>query len=902
MTMTNPRRGEPAFNQILAGVLAQLSPRWREDMAIIHQATQVFQNHPGKAADILIHSPGSAPVVIESEYDNEPERRVESEATSRLGMVLAQGGTAVEQAIALRIPVDVQDTGKPDSDVATELRNGKTKFQYALFSLEANGSTRRWPEHGWLRGSIVDLAIAVEQVCISERVVDEGLGLLEEAVRQAAERVKRIAGSWHGDLTTQLGVHLYQQPGEQTTRMAMAVVANAFTFHHALIGWKGVIAPAPKAGVHRLLAQWEAILAINYHPIFRIASDIMAEFRGRAPDQVTLELMSGMDALARKLSALGITTQQELSGRMFQKLITDRKVLASFYTLAPSAALLAELAVGRLELEWNDPAAVKRLRLADFACGTGALIGAAHRVVAAKHRHSGGDDRQLHAGMMENSLIATDIMPSAVHLTASMLASAHPRERFANTRLHVLPYGKFGDQRLSIGALDLLETEMPPDLLGGGSVSIHGDKTEAGQDVKIPHEKQHLVIMNPPFVRPTNHAGAGREDVPVPSFSGLGRSEDEQRLMAKRLGEIRKRLKPPIASHGNAGLGSNFADLAHVKLAPGGVLALILPGSVIQGQSWDGLWRLLRKRYHDITVIRIASGMAVDTALSADTGMADVVILATKNRDNREQPAAPQIMIVNLDHRPASLLEASIIARKLGELERRLGSITEIRLTDDLNSQLVGQVICTGLDNLGIAGTRHAGMIFSAMTGLTEQARLVLPRMRHREAPEVPITRLGELGQRGLYHLDINGTAPRGAFDVVSEGGNQEYPVLWNHDASREKCLVVQPDSRGRVRPWHEDHAVQTWCQTATKLHLNLDFRLNSQPLAACLTPEPSVGGRVWQNFRLSNERWEKLVVLRANSTLGLMLFWWTGSKQQTGRAILTISWLPELPVLDPRA
>ncbi len=31
------------------------------------------------------------------------------------------------------------------------------------------------------------------------------------------------------------------------------------------------------------------------------------------------------------------------------------------------------------------------------------------------------------------------------------------------------------------------------------------------------------------------------------------------------------------------------------------------------------------------------------------------------------------------------------------------------------------------------------------------------------------------------------------------------------------------------------------------------------------------------------------------------MSFWWLGARQQQGRAILTLSTLPDLPVLDPR-
>lgn len=94
---------------------------------------------------------------------------------------------------------------------------------------------------------------------------------------------------------------------------------------------------------------------------------------------------------------------------------------------------------------------------------------------------------------------------------------------------------------------------------------------------------------------------------------------------------------------------------------------------------------------------------------------------------------------------------------------------------------------------------------------------------------------------------------------------------------------------------------MDVWERTATRLHFNLDFRLNSQSLAACITPEPSIGGTAWPNFRLANEEWEEAVALWANSTLGLMSFWWIGSRQQLGRARLTISSLPRLLALDPR-
>lgn len=87
----------------------------------------------------------------------------------------------------------------------------------------------------------------------------------------------------------------------------------------------------------------------------------------------------------------------------------------------------------------------------------------------------------------------------------------------------------------------------------------------------------------------------------------------------------------------------------------------------------------------------------------------------------------------------------------------------------------------------------------------------------------------------------------------------------------------------------------------ASRLHCNLDFRLNSQSLAMCLTPQKCLGGRAWPNVICEDPRHELPLLLWANSTLGLILFWWRGTRQQEGRALLTITSVPELPVLDTR-
>ena len=100
---------------------------------------------------------------------------------------------------------------------------------------------------------------------------------------------------------------------------------------------------------------------------------------------------------AQKVQSAGVTHAHDLTGRIFQRLIADRKYLATFYTRPESAALLARLAVAKLDgVDWADAGAIGSLRIGDFACGTGALLSAVYEQVAGRHQRAGGDLATLH--------------------------------------------------------------------------------------------------------------------------------------------------------------------------------------------------------------------------------------------------------------------------------------------------------------------------------------------------------------------------------------------------------------------------------------------------------------------------------------------------------------------------
>ncbi len=152
-----------------------------------------------------------------------------------------------------------------------------------------------------------------------------------------------------------------------------------------------------------------------------------------------------------------------------------------------------------------------------------------------------------------------------------------------------------------------------------------------------------------------------------------------------------------------------------------------------------------------------------------------------------------------------------------------------------------------------------------------------------------------------MVHRDITGPRPRGPFDKIAPSPTATYPSLWNHDAKNETRMVCEPDSQLRVRSGMETKAAVAWA-TASRAHVNLDFRFNSQPLTAALTERESMGGRAWPNVRFSDSRFDYAFTLWSNSTLGLLLYWWHSNRQHSGRGTTTIRNVESLPVLDLRA
>jgi len=902
---------EHTINDALAEVLMETRSLWRFRGVVRSENLDVLQGST-KRPDILIAEPHVSPVIVETEIV--PAFSVEADARQRLGEHLSISGRRILSSLAVRLPSRLRDFSgqllKKEIMKAPDL-------EMALYTGETPEACMRWPQNGWIVGTITDLSVLIQSASVPPSVVEQAANKLVDGVSEAAAFLSDMATA-HPGAMRKICEELRQQDGEQTRRMANTILANALVFHESLARGEGDLYDVrtldelrDKRGVskHEVLEDWRRILRVNYWPIFDIARRILEVI----PIDTAGRLLERLVTTAGELVANHMMRSHDLTGAVFQRLIADRKFLAAYYTDPASAALLVGLAIDEDRTpgsgSWSRDNDVKSLRIADFACGTGTLLSAAYRRISQLHEASGGNAETIHPEMMDTALVGCDVLPAATHLTASMLASAHPTVKYSGSSIMTVGYGPREGGGVSLGSLDLLDPQRAFDVVAITAKAIEGmGESEKEAWSALPHSSFDLVVMNPPFTRDTGHEGS-KIGVPNPMFAAFGSKKEDQREMSKAA----RRLLQGTSAHGNAGEASAFLVLADRKLRDGATIALVMPLSLMSGEAWEDSRQSMRKSYHDLVLVSVAGSKDSDLAFSADTGMAECLVIGRKSKN-----ASQRATFVVLYERPSSTITGLTAAVQIRKLKKR-----GIRRLED--PPVGGSPFYFGEDTIGYAmdaplpekgpwslARIRDGSLAQAAYHLASGGAVWLPGMAHRVAMPVRVSEMSDVGKVGPYHMDINGDTPdggiRGPFKIeaIEAEGAPTYPVLWAHDAKRERCMEFEADSEGVVRQGKdslEDRLVQDkanaiWA-TASHCHFNRDFRFNSQSTAMQFSAKKAIGGRAWPSIILFAVEQEKVLTLWGNSTLGLLLHWWYVNKQQAGRGVGGVASLPSMPVLD---
>lgn len=814
--------------------------------------------------DIIIEAHGSA-VVMETEYH--PASDLNDDVDRLIGMEVKGLGDVVS-IIGVKMPVKIREY---DGDDLVGLLKSST-FEYYT-----KNKNERFPHNGFLKGTLADISAAVTLTSIPWDKIEYCVGLMEKSIDRIAVKIKSSDARIRKKISISLG-----DSYEETTEMAALVLLNAGIFHEEVATHHpGIRSMSEISGFNNVISQetlikeWNIILGIDYAPIFETAIAIIRYL----PASVASDVLEVMYSTISEIVSLKMTKSGDVYGELYQRMLSIRKNIAAFYTRPVAAALLTGLVMPDSSNDiWKNNEKIKKMRIADFACGSGMLL--THAYYHIKHCLD-GDVSKMHKHLMENCFYGYDIMPTATHLTVSNLAGIYPDVLFDGTNIFTLPIGE-SEHGYHLGSLDLLKDTskfVTAGLKHGGSGSRNVDAATMNPN------SCDYILMNPPYSRPTNHAG-GRDD-PVPGFAVFGIPHDTQRKM----GKLKNKMFSKTCAHGHAGWASNFIAICDRKIKPGGVVGLVLPSTVVKGASWSKVRKLFSEYYDNITVVYVKRKNPDDNTYSSDTSMNEVLLIGRRREQIRSVNDKARIKTVVLSQMPQNRLHAI-------ETSKVITKTLPNRLEDDMSNttlfvgnDMIGNMLdCpTDLSDWWVIHTQNIGTFSLAY------------KITHQELG-IPMTRLANLVTMGKHHLDIIGDksdgSPQGPFMKIPFQKNSKYQSLWNNDNETQKCIIVEPDctleKKHNAIPTHVD---RVW-NTATCVHINYQVGYASQSIISAYTTKPTIGGRTWPNI-IIDKKYERAFTLWCNSVFGILIYWSKSGSQQPGRGMMSLTSFRALPILD---
>lgn len=817
--------------------------------------------HGKHRPDVLFELRGLR-VVLEGKFDDHPncEEVVFGDAKRRITAGIAH------IAAAVIYPAHLRNTST--SKLIEEL--DATPLRYRVLS-----ETMEVPD--WSEGtpaSIMDSLRRAQETLVKDDVVDQTAKSLKIYLDSVAKlwlsqpgACDRLCNHLRTPIPKEETEKEAAERRETAAKVSALILANAFIFQEQLSRTDEKVETLRKLRkeddiIGVTSAHWEWIWKnINYVPIFQLGGKILDELpSGTSNTEIVRSLLDEASRICAQQAAL----RHDLMGRIYHWLLHDAKYLGTYYTSVPAATLLLKIV---MDLDWDEDFGnmkdIAQFKVADLACGTGTLLMATAQALtdnfiktrAASDRTIGEKDlANLHSTLMQNTMHGYDILPSAVHLTASTLALLAPEVAFRQMNLYVMPIGMSGGVP-RLGSLDFLESDVVKTQFALDSSHLETERTGAAKssysNAVVP--ELSLCVMNPPFV--SSRYG-----------NLLFGSQPEDR--AKLQKELSIQAKKAAVS-ATAGLGAIFVPLAAKRLKEGGRLAFVLPIALCTGEAWSHVRKLISEQFHLEVVI--TSHDPDRTNFSENTDLSEVLFIARK----RSKPEKHELTVyVGLRRNPITIHAAIDLAARLSALVKRRQAKEG---TDILRGEgrtlatVVSLPVPKGVENWTSAvfsQPQLAAMHFK----LSRHSVLDIPGDPNTQ--ELPLCKLSELGSLGYDIRDITD-----AFEV--ERGTENwtaYSGFWDHDASKVTTIAQKPNAFLTKRTMAIEgrnlkDGDQVWSK-AGKVLLVSRLRTNTHRVVATHFDE-KVLGNTWWSFAADDltDAQVKSLLLCLNSSIGILSY-----------------------------
>ncbi len=718
----------------------------------------------------------------------------------------------------------------PDGATVAELVNAELQWTVRT------SADAEWSDGDWSQGNVLDLCQAVRLAPVRFDDVDGAAKILSQGLDAGAQRLtmpqrRALARALNlPDLKTKTK----KTDGYFTAaKRGLLVVATAMLFHQRVLEhlpdecpehWSGEWPPktAAACSLDRVTAiqdfdqAWEAILAVDYRPVFSTAREALAALPANVDAGHLIQALAKVvEQVARLVSGM----RHDLLGRIFHRVLDTARYDGSFYTSTAAATLLANLAIRADDRDWSDADAVSEMRICDPACGTGTLLMAAARRIHDLREHAGKGDLEdetlLAESLVEDVLWGYDINISATHMAASALGMLSPKTQARDFNIVETTLG-VRDGSVYLGSIALLQRM--PRLFGEGSA--RQIEENIGMPDKIP-DPMDLVIMNPPFTRDSL-----RHD----QFSTAEErtiKQAEKRLLDGQPYRRAARL------HSSGGM---FTVLAERMLkSDKGTISLILPTVVPTAPGNLEMRTFLASQFHIETVI--SSHDPERIFMSENTKIGEVLIVGRRWSSEEEKPPT---RFVNLAVNPNSGIDAQGLAQRL-----------ESGAEGDFTVQHVkAERIAKGDWN---AVNFLSPFLVGAYRLLAEDQSVALTSMSN-------IAEVGPAGQR------IRDAYTKS--DVPTASGRR---ALWKHKTDVTQALRAKTDKFIEPKKSKKSLADKYW-QQRSRFLLPHRLRLNTARVAAVVLDQRAVGS-IWTpcSPQDQSESTAKALAVYLNSSIGIL-------------------------------
>lgn len=866
-----PRTGgtdEHIFNGFLGEALAATNARWRADP---DNTVLIERNKDGRRIDIEIDDPRFRRVAIETAYGGDKD----ADAIKRLN-----NDPDIDTAIAVAIPVEIKGMGHTEARRA--VLKGEPPLEYAVVQKDY-----RFPRNGYIKGTVKDLAAIIPVAAVTR----ERLATLADKVAKRIDRARQVLE--HGippHLAKKLIADVYQRStltGFRTILVlwldAMLVQAHLHSADHEDVEDIDALPLADEIANGEVLpsdveAAWRGVLGTNWRSIFEPAVDALRRTRRKSTTAAAAALVELRNAV-ELIDAAKLGDHINIAAELFPKLSEDRKNTAAFYTTAATAEILAAILIRDGDHDWSDPTIFENLRVADLACGTGSLLRAAYHRISRLHEERDGDATDMHRRAMERGITGVDVSPIAAHLATSSLALMGGGERYGDTQIGWADVGEPTAHGATTGSLEYMVRSHVDDMFTtpGGST---GGTTRKSRTIVVEDGSLDYAIMNPPYT-------LGRV-----AFDIAGLTAKQRELCLDRwkwLQNRRTKLRGRRVIKRTAGMAACFVCIAEAKLKPGGRMGFVLPATCAANESWDDTRRMIQLLFKDVVVVTQAGAGGGAEAMSADTNMGEMLLIATKRRKPVADDAATPVTAATLHNMPTRQGEAGEYARAVTMATARTGGYQG------------GYPVKAGGDDLGIVvkcsypqggpwsalGTSDMDLLAMA-TGIASGKGLddAAGGMDF-NVPFAPLASVFDPSPMQVSIGHVVGSVPRGAYELheipPGSAGRGHYCSLWKADSTEQTRLVVSPTHRGIERDSAQANRIRG---DRGFVHYARGIRWTSQRLLTATTERPVFGGRAWLTLKHGDEGVRKAFALWANSTLGMVVHWSQAGRQQKGRAL----------------